>query len=122
MTASHDGACPPRIVKRYSWTVFRERAGEGSHASQIQQLAHVALALAALQVLPVVGIPEFEAVGVAGRPWKAHPTIMLCPTRKVGVPKKRANRSAFNPNQSLPNTLASVSVRYVEPQMICRGC
>jgi hypothetical protein len=34
------------------------------------------------------------------------PTMTLWVMRKVGVPKKRANRSAFCPNQSLPNESA----------------
>jgi hypothetical protein len=32
------------------------------------------------------------------------PTMTVCPTRKVGVPKNRANASAFSANQSSPNT------------------
>ena len=31
-------------------------------------------------------------------------TMIVCATRKVDVPKKRANASAFCPNQSLPKT------------------
>lgn len=31
-------------------------------------------------------------------------TMMVCATRKTGVPKNRANASAFKANQSPPNT------------------
>ena len=38
-------------------------------------------------------------------------TMIVWATRKVGVPKNRANASALRPNQSLPNTEFEMRVR-----------
>src|SRR5262249_45807924 len=48
-------------------------------------------------------------------------TITVCPTRNVGVPKKRAKPSALTPNQSLPKGRGQMGVRGVKPQIVT-GC
>ncbi len=50
---------------------------------------------------------------------RARPsTNIVWPTRNTGVPKNRANASAFSANQSSPNTFARCSVRRVMAKMM----